>query len=189
MPDVHEADIAGVRVSTDHYIGGQRASSRERFDDISPIDGCVIARVARGSEAEVNAAVAAAKAAFPAWAALGPHGRLPYLERLAHVIENRVPDLAAVETTDNGSLHEASRLRVMKRGAHNIHWFAEYATTLVGPEFATPHRQAHKLRRAERSAQVGGQASCLGAEHKPVVRVPGHVGKRPAAFGRESEPA
>lgn len=141
--EVNVAVVANVRVSTDHYIGGQRVASTQRFDDISPIDGQVIAHVARGGASEVNEAVAAAKSAFPAWAALGPHGRLPYLEKLAHVIEERVPDLAAVETTDNGSLHEASRLRVMKRGAHNIHWFAEYATTLTGPEFATPHRQAH----------------------------------------------
>ncbi len=143
MSEVQTATVAGVHVSTDHYIGGQRVSSPQRFDDISPIDGRVIAQVARGGAAEVNQAVAAAKDAFPAWAALGPHGRLPYLEKLAHIIEARVPDLAAVETTDNGSLREASRLRVMKRGAHNIHWFAEYATTLKGDEFATPHRQAH----------------------------------------------
>lgn len=137
------ADVAGVRVSTDHYINGQRVASPTRFTDISPITGNVIAEVSRGGAAEVNAAVAAAKAAFPAWAALGPHGRLPYLEKLAHIIEDRVPDLAAVETTDNGSLHEASRLRVMKRGGHNIHWFAEYAVSLKAPEFATPHRQAY----------------------------------------------
>ncbi len=143
MPETNNAIVANVRVSTDHYIGGQRVSSTQRFEDLSPIDGSVIAQVARGGASEVNAAVAAAKAAFPAWAALGPHGRLPYLEKLAHIIEERVPDLANVETTDNGSLREASRLRVMKRGAHNIHWFAEYATTLTGPEFATPHRQAH----------------------------------------------
>jgi aminomuconate-semialdehyde/2-hydroxymuconate-6-semialdehyde dehydrogenase len=75
----------------------------------------------------VNLAVQAAKDAFPAWAALGPEGRLHHLEKLAHVIESRVEDLAHVETTNNGSLLEASRLRVMKRGAHNIHFFAEMA--------------------------------------------------------------
>ena len=52
---------------------------------------------------------------------------MPYLEKLAHIIESRVEDLAYVETTNNGSLLEASRLRVMKRGAHNIHHFAEMA--------------------------------------------------------------
>ena len=142
MPEMNKTVVAGVRVSTDHYIGGQRVPSAQTFEDISPIDGKVIAQISAGGQAEVNAAVATAKAAFPAWAALGPEGRLPYLEKLAHVIEARVPDLALVETTDNGSLHEASRLRVMKRGAHNIHWFAEYAVNLKGDEFDTPHRQA-----------------------------------------------
>jgi betaine-aldehyde dehydrogenase/5-carboxymethyl-2-hydroxymuconic-semialdehyde dehydrogenase len=141
--DLKEIHVAGVRVSTGHYINGARVYSRRTFTDISPIDGSVLGEISAGGQDEVNQAVAAAKAAFPAWAALGPKGRLPYLERLAHIIEARVPDLAAVETTDNGSLHEASRLRVMKRGAHNIHWFAEYAVNLKGDEFDTPHRQAH----------------------------------------------
>ena len=52
-------------------------------------------------------------------------------------------DLAIVETTDNGSLLEASRLRVMKRGAHNIRYFAEYAEKLQGEEWDTPPANAH----------------------------------------------
>jgi aminomuconate-semialdehyde/2-hydroxymuconate-6-semialdehyde dehydrogenase len=120
-------EIAGVRVDTRHFIDHTRVSSADTFAAHSAIDESLLGRVARGSQLEVNLAVAAAKRAFPAWAALGPRGRLPYLERLAHVIESRVEDLAAVETANNGSLLEASRLRVMKRGAHNIHFFAELA--------------------------------------------------------------
>jgi aminomuconate-semialdehyde/2-hydroxymuconate-6-semialdehyde dehydrogenase len=119
--------IAGVRVSTDHFINNQRVSSTETFAAHSAIDETVLGQVARGTELEVNAAVAAAREAFPAWASLGPKGRFEILERFAHIIESRVEDLAAVETMNNGSLLEASRLRVMKRGAHNIHFFAELA--------------------------------------------------------------
>jgi aminomuconate-semialdehyde/2-hydroxymuconate-6-semialdehyde dehydrogenase len=126
----HRVNIAGVTVDTRHFISNERVSSAETFAAHSAIDESLLGHVARGGLPEVNAAVAAAKAAFPAWAALGPHGRLPYLERLAHVIEARVEDLAAVETTNNGSLLEASRLRVMKRGAHNIHFFAELALSM-----------------------------------------------------------
>jgi aminomuconate-semialdehyde/2-hydroxymuconate-6-semialdehyde dehydrogenase len=123
----HRVNIAGVTVDTRHFIDNERVSSIETFAAHSAIDESLLGHVARGGATEVNAAVAVAKAALPAWAALGPQGRLPYLERLAHVIESRVEDLAAVETTNNGSLLEASRLRVMKRGAHNIHFFAELA--------------------------------------------------------------
>jgi acyl-CoA reductase-like NAD-dependent aldehyde dehydrogenase len=119
--------VAGRPISPDHFIGNVRISSPQTYTVYSAIDESGLGQVARGGSVEVNQAVAAAKAAFPAWAALGPAGRLPYLERLAHIIEQRVEDLAHVETTNNGSLLEASRLRVMKRGAHNIHHFARLA--------------------------------------------------------------
>ncbi len=119
--------IANREIDTRHFINNQRVSSAGTFAAHSAITEEKLGEIARGSSTEVDMAVAAAKAAFPAWAALGAAGRLPYLERLAHLIETRVEDLAAVETMNNGSLLEASRLRVMKRGAHNIHFFAQMA--------------------------------------------------------------
>lgn len=110
-----------------HYIGGRRVPSPQTFADLSPIDESRLADVARGRPEEVDAAVAAAREAFPAWAALGPEGRGEHLFRLADLIEDRVEELAAVETADNGSLLEASRLRVMRRGAMNVRRFAQWA--------------------------------------------------------------
>ncbi len=138
-----EIVIGDVRISTDHFINGERIASAKTFADISPIDLTVLGHISAGGPPEVDLAVKTAQAAFPAWAALGPEGRYEYLERLAQVIERRVPDLALVETSDNGSLYEASRLRVMKRGAHNIHYFAEYAKNLQGDEWDTVQRNAH----------------------------------------------
>ena len=54
------AEVAGVEVSTDHFIGGERVASAERFDDLSPIDGRVLAEVSAGGAAEAAAALAAA---------------------------------------------------------------------------------------------------------------------------------
>lgn len=125
-------EIAGVLISPEHYIGGQRVGSTSTFQVISPIDESVLGEVAAGGKKEVDMAVQAAKAAFPEWAALGPEGRAKYLLKLADIIEARVEDLAIVETTNNGSLLEASRLRVMKRGANNIRFFAEWALQLKG---------------------------------------------------------
>ncbi len=138
-----EIVIAGVRISTDHYINGERVSSAKTFEDISPIDQSVLGYISAGGLEEVNRAVEAARLALPEWAALGPAGRGVYLRRLAGIIESRVEDLAIVETTDNGSLLEASRLRVMKRGAHNIRYFAEYAEKLKGEEWDTQPANAH----------------------------------------------
>ncbi|CAN5187033.1 hypothetical protein BH18ACT14_BH18ACT14_19380 [soil metagenome] len=98
------ATVAGVEVSPDHFIGGERVGSAETFADISPIDESPLADIARGGRAEVEAAVEAARQAFPAWAALGPEGRAEHLLRLADLIEENVETLAAVETLDNGAL-------------------------------------------------------------------------------------
>lgn len=123
--------VAGVEVSTDHWIGSERIASAERFEVISPIDGAKIAEVAAGGKRETDAAVAAARDAFPAWAALGPEGRLPILQRFAEAITSRTKELAAVETTDNGSLLLGMQHRVVPRAAHNIAFFAERALRLA----------------------------------------------------------
>ncbi len=124
------ATVAGVDVSPEHFIGGRRVASGATFPDVSPIDESHLADVARGGEDEVDAAVAAARHAFPEWAALGPEGRGEHLFRIADLIEERRETLAQVETLDNGSLLEASRLRLMKRAARNFRFFAELAIHL-----------------------------------------------------------
>jgi acyl-CoA reductase-like NAD-dependent aldehyde dehydrogenase len=129
------ATVAGVEVSPLHFIGGERVGSAETFTDTSPIDEAVLAEIARGGEPEANAAVEAARAAFPAWAALGPAGRAEFLFRIADLIVEREETLAQVETLDNGSLLEASRLRLMKRAALNIRFFAQLALDLEGREW------------------------------------------------------
>jgi len=90
--------VAGVEISTDHWIGGHRVASNERFADLSPVDGSHLADVSAAGRPEVDAAVAAARQAFPAWAAFGPEGRLPILKRFAEGIRARASELAAVET-------------------------------------------------------------------------------------------
>jgi acyl-CoA reductase-like NAD-dependent aldehyde dehydrogenase len=93
----------------------------------------------RGGQAEVDAAVAAARRAFPAWAALGARGRQAVLGRFADAIDAAVPELAKVETVDNGSLYEAMRLRVLPRGANNIRFFADFAVERLDEPPRTLH--------------------------------------------------
>jgi aminomuconate-semialdehyde/2-hydroxymuconate-6-semialdehyde dehydrogenase len=137
------AVVAGVEVSTDHWIGGERATSSARFPVASPIDGTHLADVAAGGAREVDAAVRAARVAFPAWAALGPEGRAPILRRFAAGILARAKQLAAVETADNGSLLVANEHRVVPRAAQNITFFAERALELVGHTIDSPEVVNH----------------------------------------------
>jgi acyl-CoA reductase-like NAD-dependent aldehyde dehydrogenase len=124
------AVIGGVDVSLDHWIGGKRVGSANRFNNASPIDGRDLGAVAAGGKAEADMAVDAARAAFPAWAALGPGGRLPVLRKFAEGMLARGKDLAALETTDNGSLIAGNMQRMVPRAAQNISFFAEWALTL-----------------------------------------------------------
>ena len=131
-------EVADVRVDPRHWIGGERVSSADTFDDLSPIDGTVLGQVARGQAAEVDAAVAAAREAFPGWARLGPQGRGEILGRVADLVEARLEEFAQLETRDNGSLLRSHRRGVMPRVAMNIRFFAEYAVNdLKHPEFET----------------------------------------------------
>jgi len=137
------ATVAGVEVSTDHWIDGRRVSSTERFENLSPVDGSHLANVASGGQAEADQAVDAARRAFPAWAALGPEGRLPYLKRFAEGIRERAKDLAAVETMDNGSLLAGNLHRVIPRAAQNIEFFADWALTLQDHVIDSPEVVNH----------------------------------------------
>lgn len=135
--------VAGVEVSADHWIGGKRVASKQKFADFSPVDGSHLGDLSAGGEAEADAAVAAARKAFPAWAALGPKGRLPILKKFAEGIKARVNELAAVETMDNGSLLMGNVHRVVPRAAQNIEFFADWALTLDGHSIEGPEVVNH----------------------------------------------
>ena len=119
--------VAGVEVSPDHYIGGERVSSERTFTDISPIDEQPLGEIARGGQREADLAVAAATEAFPAWAALGAAGRAAHLHRLADLIDANVDRLAPVECVDMAMLLRSLRARLINRGARNYRSYADLA--------------------------------------------------------------
>jgi 5-carboxymethyl-2-hydroxymuconic-semialdehyde dehydrogenase len=119
--------VAGIAVSPDHYIGGRRVPSDERFEDRSPIDWAVLAEIARGGPDEIDMAVEAARAAFPQWAALGAEGRAVHLRRLADLIDANIERLATLECLDMAMLERSLRARVIGRGARNYRAYADLA--------------------------------------------------------------
>ncbi len=140
MPTVK---VAGVEVSTANFIDGKRVESKRTFETRSPIDGAHLAAVSAAGAGEVDAAVAAGRRAFPAWAALGPEGRAPILKRFAQAIRDRAAELSAVETADNGSLLMGNLARVIPRAAHNIDFFADWALKLGHQEIDSPEVVNH----------------------------------------------
>ena len=119
--------VAGVEVSPDHYIGGERVASAETFTDFSPIDEQPLGEIARGGQREADLAVAAATAAAPGWAAIGPAGRAEVLHRLADLIDANVEPLAVVECADMAELLRSLRARLINRCARNFRNYADLA--------------------------------------------------------------
>src|SRR3984957_17032262 len=87
-----------------HFINGawQAPTSGEYFDTLDFSHGEKIAVVAQGSSQDVDAAVQAARTAFPKWRALTPHIRARYLYSLARLVQKHSRLLAVLETMDNG---------------------------------------------------------------------------------------
>ncbi|HLT97435.1 MAG TPA: aldehyde dehydrogenase [Acidimicrobiia bacterium] len=125
-------DIAGVSVSPDHWIGGERVGSPDHFETRSPNDwDLILAEVSRGDASTAEAAVSAAVEAAPGWAALSPAERGDYLYRLADIIDANVEAVANVETLDMAMLLESMRARLVHRGAENFRNYADLATGYV----------------------------------------------------------
>jgi len=121
-----------------HLIDGKLAGSREYFETIDPSTQNVLAEVARGGATEVNAAVAAAKAAFPAWAARAPAERSALMHRLGELITACVPEIAETETRDCGQTISQTKKQLVPRAAENFHYFAEMCTRVDGHTYPTP---------------------------------------------------
>ena len=135
--------IGDEQVSTLHYIDGRRVGSDETFALFSPIDQRALGEVALGTPEQATAAVAAAERAFPAWAALGAEGRLPYLKRFAEEIGKRTDILCQAESTDAGVLLSRMRHGIVPRSMLNVTWFAEAALTLQEKTIETPQAVHH----------------------------------------------
>ena len=89
-----------------HVIAGKRVagSSTRRADVFDPATGQVARKVVLGTRADVDAAVAAASAAFPAWAATTPLARARVLFRLRDLLEQNAKELSAVITAEHGKV-------------------------------------------------------------------------------------
>ena len=120
-----------------HLIQGAPVRSAEYFETVNPATQEVLAEVARGGEAEVDAAVAAATAAFPAWAARPAAARAAPLRKLGDLIAKHVPDIARTETLDTGQVIAQTAKQLVPRSADNFHYFAEMCVRVDGHTYPT----------------------------------------------------
>jgi malonate-semialdehyde dehydrogenase (acetylating)/methylmalonate-semialdehyde dehydrogenase len=131
-----EDRAAGAAVSDiPHYIGGQAvAGGSGRSGDVyNPATGRRTGRVAFATKADVDRAVAAATAAFPAWAAATPLKRARILNRFRELLERDQTRLAAVITAEHGKV-ASDAAGEMQRGTEVVE-FATGIPQLLKGEF------------------------------------------------------
>ncbi|MGF6776636.1 aldehyde dehydrogenase family protein [Paraburkholderia sp. GAS334] len=107
-----------------HFIGGawHAPAAGERFVSHAPATGERLADIAQGDAADVDAAVAAARAAQPGWLALGGAGRARHLYALARMVQRHSRLFAVLEALDNGKpIRETRDIDVPLVARHFLH--------------------------------------------------------------------
>ncbi|HUP45180.1 MAG TPA: CoA-acylating methylmalonate-semialdehyde dehydrogenase [Thermoanaerobaculia bacterium] len=98
-----------------NFIGGAFvAAAGETLDVTNPADGSVISRVPLSAAADLERAVDAARAAFPAWAAIPIKERVQVFFRYKTLLEQHIDELAALVTEENGKIAAEARAEVLK---------------------------------------------------------------------------
>ncbi|MFI9814306.1 aldehyde dehydrogenase family protein [Saccharothrix variisporea] len=118
--------------ATGLFIGGRWVSGADSSTTTDPATGEPLAEVAEASAADVDAAVAAAREALPAWQALPATERAALLWRLADLIESDADKLAELETRDQGQPLPVARNVSVTGAVEHFRYYAGWATKIDG---------------------------------------------------------
>ena len=131
-----------------NFIDGQLVAPQggNFMDNIEPSTGSIYSQIADSNAVDVDAAVKAAKAAWPAWKNTAPQERAAMLNKLADLMTAKQDDFIRAEVVDNGKpMSLASRVDV-PRGIANLRAFADAALEFSGEEFSKPASYSYTLR-------------------------------------------
>ncbi len=123
-PAPEARDLATIADSYGLFIGGEFVDPADggSFTSFDPGTGAALAEIATASPEDVDRAVAAARAAQPAWAAMPGRERAKYLYRLARLVQDRARELAVLESIDNGKpIRESRDVDLPLVAAHLFH--------------------------------------------------------------------
>jgi len=128
-----------------HFIAGKpvESASGTRIDVISPIDGSVLTTLADGDTADIDRAVAAARAAFESgsWSRIAPAARKKILLRWAELIEENALDLAVLGVRDNGTEIAMAYKAEPLKAVETIRYYAEAIDKVYGE--VAPTAESH----------------------------------------------
>ena len=131
------AIVAAPKIrQTNMFIGGKWQESRggKRFPTLNPVNETVIAEIAQGNEADVDAAVKAARAAFETglWSKMDARDRGRLMNKLADLMEANLEELAALESLDNGKPIRDARAADLPLAIDCLRYYAGWADKLTG---------------------------------------------------------
>ncbi|MBB3181517.1 2-hydroxymuconic semialdehyde dehydrogenase [Variovorax sp. Sphag1AA] len=126
--------LSGLR----NYVDGEFVESSKTFDNVSPLNGRVLAKVHEADEALVDRAVRSARRAVEgAWGRTNVQERAKVLHAVADGIERRFDEFLAAEIADTGRPLEQARSLDVYRGIANFRTFADLGKVAHGDYFET----------------------------------------------------
>src|SRR5215475_3431211 len=117
----------------ENYVNGawRRATASEFADVTNPATAELLARTPLSAAADVDAAVEAASAAFPAWRRTPPGERIQYLFKLRNLLEENIDELARIITQENGKTFTEAKAE-MRRAIENVEVACGIPTMMQG---------------------------------------------------------
>src|SRR5512139_1129246 len=118
--------LVSVKSRYDHFIGGEWVPpvKGDYFENISPVNGKPFTEIARGTEADIEAALDAAHAAFPSWSRTSTTERSNLLLQIADRLEQNLEALAVAETWDNGKPIRETKAADLPLAVDHFRYFA-----------------------------------------------------------------
>ncbi len=144
-PAPEAAKIAKIAKRYDHFINGKWTppQSGNYFRTINPGNGRKLSEVADGNDADVDAAVKAARAAYEGpWGKMSGRERGKYIYRIARLMQERAREFSIIETLDGGKPIRESRDIDVPLAANHFFYTAGWADKL---EYAFPNRKVASL--------------------------------------------
>ena len=174
-PAPEATDHIRLRDRYELFVDGdwRRAASDAYEPTINPATEEPLAEIAQANDADVDAAVAAAREALPRWQKLPALERGKYVFRIARLIQERARELAIVESLDGGKPIRESRDVDIPLAAAHFFYYAGWADKLA-VRARRPRRRADGRRRPDRAVELPAADGRL--EARPGARVRQHGG-------------
>ncbi len=141
-PPTRKGDTSAMSYDYGLFIDGEErpAISGDTLDVVNPATGETIGRVAKAGADDVAAAVAAAHAAAPGWAATSESRRAGFLTALASAVAEHATELAEIETRDMGKPIAVSKNVDLRSAPDAIRYFAGFPGKAGGSTIPVPGR-------------------------------------------------